>query len=109
MIFAPLRDRPSLFTCTHRSASPSGTISFLHWTRDRRLADRIERLIKRADLVISPSELLADDLAAEGTIRDRDAWIVAIRLSLPGGRLATRRGRTPSRADGRRSKGKGPR
>lgn len=51
--------------------------SSFRWTRDGRVADRIERLaVRRADLVTSPSRLLAGDLAREGWIGDHEPWII---------------------------------
>ena len=53
-----------------------------HWTRDRRLAERIERLaVRRADLVTSPSHLLADGLVGEGWI-DHEPSIIRYPLDL---------------------------
>jgi glycosyltransferase involved in cell wall biosynthesis len=46
------------------------------WTNDGRLAARIERLaVRRADLVTSPSHLVADELVNEGWT-DRAPWII---------------------------------
>ena len=53
------------------------------WSRDGRLAARLERLaVRRADLVTSPSRLLARDLAAEGWLRGRETRIVRYPVDL---------------------------
>jgi glycogen(starch) synthase len=47
------------------------------WSRDGRLAASLERLpVRRSDLVTSPSNLLARDLAAEGWLDGREPRIV---------------------------------
>lgn len=56
--------------------------SSFRWTRDGHIADWIERLaVRRADLVTSPSRLLADDLAREGWIGNHEPWIIRYPLN----------------------------
>jgi glycosyltransferase involved in cell wall biosynthesis len=78
LIFALRRTRPLVvhlhtplgFAERHNPGS-------FRWTHDRRLADRIERVpIGRADVVTSPSRLLARDLEDEGWLHGRGATIV---------------------------------
>jgi glycogen synthase len=53
------------------------------WTRDRHLANRIERYAARhADLLTSPSRLLAEDLAREGWIGDDEPRIIRLPLEV---------------------------
>jgi glycogen synthase len=84
LVFALLRPRP-LVAHLHTPLFLVGRhnpTSFT-WTGDRRLADRIERLaVRRADVVTSPSRLLAHDLAAEGWTGRRDPRIVRYPIEL---------------------------
>jgi glycogen(starch) synthase len=78
LVFGLLRTRP-LVAHLH---SPLGLVEqhnpgSFHWTRDRRLADRLERAsVARADLTTAPSRLLADELV-------RDGWLRAEPLVIP--------------------------
>jgi glycogen synthase len=47
-----------------------------HWTRDRRLADRLERIsVARSVMTTSPSQLVADELLANGWLRTQPVVI----------------------------------
>jgi glycogen synthase len=84
LIFAALHTRP-LVVHLH---TPLGLVErhnprSFRWTPDRRLANRLERLpLRRADVITSPSLLLADDLAREGWIRGREPWIIRYPVDL---------------------------
>ena len=78
LVFALLRARPLVahlhtplaFVERHNPTS-------FRWTHDATLADRLERLaVRRADVVTSPSRLLADDLARERWLVDRETRII---------------------------------
>jgi glycogen synthase len=84
LVFALLRSRalvvhlhtPLLLVGRHNPDS-------FRWSRDGRMAARLERLaVRRADLVTSPSNLLARDLAAEGWLRGRTTRIVRYPVDL---------------------------
>lgn len=71
LIFGLLRSRP-LVAHLHTPlgfVEPHNPASF-RWTRDAALADRLERVaVRHANLVTSPSHLLADDM-------ERERWLV---------------------------------
>lgn len=84
LAFAVLRSRPLvvhlhtplLLVGRHNPAS-------FRWSRDGRLAARLERLpVRRADLVTSPSRLLLRDLADEGWLTDLPTRIIRYPLDL---------------------------
>lgn len=71
LVFGLRRARP-LVAHLH---SPFGLVEqynpdSFHWTRDRRLADRLERMsVARSVMTTSPSQLLADELLNDGWLR----------------------------------------
>lgn len=78
LVFSVLRPRP-LVVHLHTPLLLVGrhNPTSFRWTRDRLLANRIERYAARhADLLTSPSRLLAEDLAREGWIGDHMPRIV---------------------------------
>jgi glycogen(starch) synthase len=78
LIFALLGSRPLVVHLhTPLGLAERHNPKSFHWTRDRRLADRIERTaVGRGDLVTSPSRLLAQDLVHEGWVRGLEPWII---------------------------------
>jgi glycogen synthase len=83
-VFALFRSRPlvaHLHTPFHLVVRHNpGSI---RWTRDGQLADLIERLaVRRADLVTSPSRLLAEDLLREGWLEPDEPRIVRYPVEL---------------------------
>jgi glycogen(starch) synthase len=78
LIFALRRTRPLVVHLhTPLGVAERHNPGSFRWTHDRRLADRIERVpVRRADVVTSPSHLLARDLEDEGWLHGRRPAIV---------------------------------
>jgi glycogen(starch) synthase len=84
LVFALLRSRP-LVAHLHTPLLLVGRTNpgSFRWTRDGRIADRVERVaVRRANLVTSPSRLLARDLAREGWIGRHEPRIVRYPVDL---------------------------
>jgi glycogen synthase len=84
LVFALLRSRP-LVAHLHTPLLLVGRTNpgSFRWTRDGRVADRLERVaVRRADLLTSPSRLLVRDLAHEGWIGHHEPRIVRYPVDL---------------------------